>query len=150
MRREKPPPVQIKMLDSQGNLNPMWLKWFQRVGLFFDDYRRAPDLTYTTNANLTTDDFGKSIVFNIGSSTVTCTLMTITSKDVHCWVGPIYRIGTGRLIITADSASSIEYSSLGGSIYCNEPRRAAANVTLEVVSTGQWGITGGTGLWLAD
>lgn len=150
MRKEKAPPVQAKMLDAQGNLNHQWLRWFQRVGMFFDDYRRAPDLTYTTDVALTTDDFGKSIVFNIGTSVVTCTLMTITSKDVHCWLGPIYRIGTGRLIITADSASRIEYSSLGGTIYCNEPRRAAANVTLEVVSANQWGIIGGTGLWLAE
>ena len=150
MRKEKPPPVNARLIDPSGNLDPQWLKWFQRVGLFFDDYRRSPDLTYTTNASLTTDDFGKSIVFNIGTSTVTCKLMTITSKDVHCWVGPIYRIGTGKLIITADSASKIEYSSLGGSIYCNEPRRAAANATLEVVSANQWGIIGGTGLWLTD
>lgn len=150
MRKEKQPPVQAKLIDLQGNLNPQWVKWFQRVGLFFDDYRRSPDLTYSTNATLTTDDFAKSIVFNIGTSTVTCNLMTITGKDVHCWIGPIYRIGTGRLIITADSASKIEYSSFGGSIYCDEPRRAAANTTLEVVSSHQWGITGGTGLWLVD
>lgn len=150
MRKAKPPPVQARMLDAQGNMNPQWLRWFQTVGMFFDDYRRAPDLTYTTNANLTTDDFGKTIVFNVGTGNLTCKLMTITDKDVHCWLGPIYRIGTGSLIITADSSSKIEYSSPGGSVMCNEPKRAAANVTLEVVSTHQWGIIGGTGLWLTD
>jgi hypothetical protein len=150
MRKEKPPPVQVRILDAQGNLNPMWVKWFQRVGMFFDDYRKSPDLVYTTNATLTTDDYGKSIVFNIGTSTVTCNLMTARTKDVNCWVGPIYRLGTGILIITADSASTIEYSSTGGSIYCHEERRAAANVTLELVAANKWAIIGGTGLWKTD
>jgi hypothetical protein len=150
MRKSKPPPVQARMIDTEGNLNPQWLRWFQTVGLFFDDYRRSPDLDYTANATLTTDDFGKSIVFNVGAGTLTCNLMTITSKDVHCWLGPIYRIGTGKLIITADRASKIEYSSFGGIIICEEYRRIAANVTLEVVSSHQWGIIGGTGLWLTD
>jgi hypothetical protein len=150
MRKEKPPPVQAKLLDTQGNLNPVWVKWFQRIGLFFDDYRKAPDITIGTDVTLTTDDFAKSILFNVGTGTLTCNLMTITDRDLHCWVGPIYRIGTGRLIITSDILSRIEYSSYGGSIYCNEERRAAANVTLEVVSAHQWGITGGTGLWLSE
>ena len=138
------------MLDAQGNLNPMWLKWFQRVGMFFDDYRKSPDLIYTTNASLTTDDYGKSIVFNIGASTVTCTLMTARTTDINGWLGPIYRIGTGKLIITADSASTIEYSSAGGSIFCDEERRAAANVTLELVAANKWAIIEGTGLWKTD
>ena len=147
MRKEKPPPVQARILDAQGNLNPQWLRWFQRVGMFFDDYRRTPDLVYTANATLTTDDYGKSIVFNVGSGTLTCTLPLLRSGDVHCWIGPITRIGTGTLIITATSPNVIESSSAGGSIMCNEAKRVAANVTLEVMTSNIWAITGATGLW---
>lgn len=150
MRREKPPPVQAMMFDDMGNMNPQWLRWFQTVGKYFDDYRRTPDLIYTTNVSLTTDDFGKSIVFNNGTSDVICNLPLVSSRDVHCWIGPIYRLGTGKLSITADSASTIEYSSYGGSIFCNEERRAAANVTLELVAANKWAIIGGTGLWKTD
>lgn len=150
MRKEKAPPVNARLLDDNGMITRQWLLWFQRVGMFFDDFRRSPDLVYTTDATLTTDDFGKKIVFNVGTSTKTCKLPTITSRDVNCWIGPIYRIGTGRLIITADASSAIEHSSLGGSLYCEETKRVAANVTLEVVAANQWGIIGGTGLWLSD
>lgn len=150
MRREKPPPVKVKMLDNNGNLSREWVRWFQTVGMYFDNYRKAPDITTTTDLTLTTDDFGKSIVFNNGSTDVTCILMTVSSRDVHCWLGPIYRLGSGRVTLTADPNTKIEYSSKGGSLYCNEERRSAANVTLELVSTGQWGIIGGTGLWKVD
>ena len=150
MRKAKPPPVNTTVLDNNGNLTKQWRDWFQIVGKYWDDVRRTPDTIFSTNAALTTDDYGKKIVFNVGTGTLTCTLPTITAKDLNCWLGPIYRIGTGKLIITADSLSSIEYSSKGGSLTCDEPRRAAANVTLEVVSENQWGVIGGTGLWLAD
>jgi len=150
MRREKPPPVAVKMLDAQGNLDPHWLRWFQRVGTFGDDFRKTPDLVFTTDASLTTDDFGKIIAFNNGAADLTCNLMTITKRDLYCWIGPIYRLGTGRVTITADSLSSIEYSSPGGSLSCDEERRAAANVTLEVIALNKWAIIGGTGLWLSD
>lgn len=150
MRKAKLPPVQAKLLDDNGNLTRQWNEWFRAVGMYYDNVRRLPDLEYSVNASLTTDDYGKKIIFNVGTGTLTCKLPTITAKDVNCWVGPIYRIGTGKLIITADSLSSIEYSSKGGSLSCDEPRRAAANVTLEVVSENQWGVIGGTGLWLAD
>ena len=118
--------------------------------MFFDDFRKTPDLVYTTDATLTTDDFGKMIIFELGANNLQCALPTVSAKDLHCWIGPIYRIGTGRLIITADPGRRIEYSSLGGSLHCDEERRAAANVTLELVTLDQWGIIGGTGLWKAD
>jgi hypothetical protein len=150
MRKEKPPPVHAKLFDQRGNLSRQWLRWFQEIGMYFDDYRKSVDITSTGDLALTTDDFGKSIVFNNGTNEVTCNLPTVSSKDLHCWVGPIYRLGTGKVIITADPACKIEYSSLGGSIYCNEERRAAANVTLELVSTTQWGIISGTGIWKVE
>ena len=147
MRKEKLPPVRANLLEQDGQLNRQWLHWFQTVGKYFDDYRRTPDITYSTSATLTTDDFGKSIVFNVGTGSLTCTLPLATSRDLHCWIGPIFRIGTGMLIISSVSPNMIETSSAGGSIMCNEAKRIAANVTLEVVSANIWGITGGTGLW---
>ena len=150
MRKEKLPPVRANLLEQDGQLNRQWLHWFQTVGKYFDDYRRTPDLTYTANATLTTDDFGKSIVFNVGASSLVCTLPLLTSRDLHCWIGPITRIGTGTLYITAKSPNVIESSSPGGSIMCNEVKRIAANVTLEVMSSNIWAITGATGLWLIE
>jgi len=147
MRREKPPPVQAPLLDENGNLTPQWVRWFQIIGKHFDSFRRTPDLVYTASAALTTDDFGKMIVFNNGVANVVCTLPTVTSRDTHCWLGPIYRLGTGELTIQADTASRIESSSVGGSIMCNEVKRKAANVTLELVSDNMWAIVGATGIW---
>ena len=146
MRREKPPPVQARVLDEQGNLTPQWRQWFQRIGMHFDNVRKQPDLVFTGDAALTTDDYGKVIRFDNGASDVTCTLMTATSKDIHCWMN-IIRTGTGRLTLLPDSLARIEYGSLGGRFWCDEQRRLAANVTLQLITATQWGIIGATGLW---
>jgi hypothetical protein len=150
MRRTKIPPVRVNMFDASGGLNRHWWRWFQDVGLAIDNFRRSPDIVATADLTLTTDDFGKIILFDNGTTDVTCKLPTISLKDTYCWIGPIYRLGSGRVTITADADSYIEYSSKGGSIYCDEERRAAANVTLELVSEHLWGIIGGTGLWKTD
>jgi hypothetical protein len=146
MRKEKPPPVQARLLDAQGNLNPMWLKWFQRVGMFFDDFRKAPDITATTDVTLTTDDFGKTVLCDTSASDIICNLPTVSSKDIYCWV-TIFRSGANRLTIQPSTGTAIEYGSIHGRIWNDETRRKAANVTLQLISATQWGIIGATGLW---
>jgi len=146
MRREKPPPVRHPVLDGNGSLTQPWVRWFQTVGLFFDDYRRPADVVYTTDQTLTTDDFGKLITFNIGAENVDGYLPTVSARDINCWL-TIFRTGTGRLTIHPDSATRIEYGTLGGRIWCHEERRAAANVTLQLLSEDQWAIVAATGIW---
>jgi hypothetical protein len=150
MLRQQPPPISIGMFDPKGNMNPVWVRWFQDVGKGLDKFRQTPDAVHTTNETLTSKDYGKIILFNIGASNATCILPTIKTSDNYCVIGPIYRYGTGRLTISADSLSRIEYSSIGGSIWCDEPQRAAANVTLQIIGSTQWAIIGGTGLWVSD
>lgn len=137
------------MLDARGNLTPLWLRWFEEVSKVYDKVRKVPDHTYTSNTTLSTNDFGKTILFSIGTSNVTARLPVVEPKDLYAWI-TIYRRGTGRLSITAAPGTRIEYASSGGTYYCDEARRAAANLTLQLVDTDQWGIIGGTGLWLAD
>lgn len=146
MRKAKPPPVQARMMDAQGNLSPQWLRWFQTVGMFFDDFRRSPDITSTTDLTLTTDDFGKNIIFDTSAGNRVCTLMPVTTKDVWCWL-TIFRSGTNKLTINASPGTRIEYSTPSGRIWNSETRRKAANVTLQLISTTQWGIIGATGIW---
>lgn len=146
MRKQKHPPVRANLLDQNGQLNHQWQRWFEEVGRFFDDYRRQPDISYTANATLTTDDFGKMIVFDTSSGDRICNLMTVSSKDVFCWL-TIFKIGERRLTILPDSATRIEFSSPGGRIWNDEVKRKAANVTLQLISTTQWAITGATGIW---
>jgi len=146
MRKAKPPPVLARMLDERGNLNPQWVRWFQTVGMFFDDFRRSPDITTTTDLTLTTDDFGKMVLCDTSASDIVCTLPTVSVKDVYCWI-TIFRSGANRLTIKSISPSAIEYGSIGGRMSNDEARRKAANATLQLISATQWGIIGATGLW---
>ena len=130
-------------------ISRIWQAWFQKLKTRDDEIRRPPSKTYTTDTTLTTWEFGKIILFNIGTSIVTCNLPTVTEKDLWSWV-TIMRMGTGRLIVTPDNASRIEYSSLGGSLYCIEQKRTVANATLQVVSSNQWAIIAGLGVWDVD
>jgi hypothetical protein len=41
----------------------------------------------------------------------------------------------------------IDYGSLGGRMWCDERRRSAANVTLQVITSTRWGVIGATGIW---
>jgi len=146
MRKAKPPPVQARILDEQGNLNTQWLRWFQTVGMFFDDFRRAPDIKATSDLTLTTDDFGKTILCDTSATDIICTLPLVSSRDVYCWT-TIFRSGSNRLTIQSSSGTSIEYGSISGRIWNDEVSRRAANVTLQLISTTQWGIIGATGIW---
>lgn len=146
MRKEKAPPIKARMLEPDGSVNRQWLRWFQDVGRFFDDYRRTPDLIYSSDTTLTTDDYGKTIIFDTSSANITCTLMTANSRDVYGWL-TIYRSGENRLTILPDTSSRIEYGSFGGRVWNDESKRYGANLTLQLMTSTQWAIIGATGIW---
>lgn len=145
MRKRQLPPVKEPMYNGE-NLNPIWLRWFQEISRNQDSYIKPPDLIYSADVTLTTNDFGKTVLIDTSDSEVTCKLMTVSSKDVYCWL-TIFRRGANRLTIIPDALTKIEYGSPGGRMWNDEKLRAAANVSLQLVTSTQWGITGATGVW---
>jgi hypothetical protein len=146
MRKYKPAPVEVDFLDKGNNVATAWRDWFQYIGKKFDDIRRPPDIIYTTDATLKSDDFGKVIRFDNSAGNLVCRLPTVTSRDINCWL-TVFRTGVGRLTVVCDAATRIDNSTYGGRIWCEETRRAGANVTLQLVTATQWAITGATGIW---
>ena len=143
MDKQQNAPV-LTPLMLGGRLNPIWQKWFQKLKTRDDEIRRRPYKTYTTDQHLTTWELGKTILFNIGSSDAIAYLPAMAEKDVWSWI-TIVRIGTGLFSIKPEGSSRIE--RIGVSIECGEPNRAAANVTLQLITLTQWAITGATGIW---
>jgi hypothetical protein len=150
MDKQQQAPIQSPFFMGElKTITPVWQRWFQRLKTRDDEIRRRPYKEFSGNGTLTTWELGKTVLFNIGATDSTCNLMTIETKDLWSWVH-IIRMGTGRLAITADSLSRIEYSSIGGSIYGDEKKRRAANVMLQLVAENQWAIIGGLGIWEVD
>lgn len=144
--RNIPPPFKTPMVDDNGYPTREWHRWFQKIGLVNDPFTANPDVIYTGNTTLTSGDLGKVVIFNNGSSDVVCSLMGFAAKDLYNWVR-VVRLGTGRLTIVPSALMKIEYGSIGGRIWCDEERRAAANVTLQAVSLIQLAIIASTGRW---
>ena len=129
------------------NINPIWHRWLEDLKTAVDEVRQGAYETITASRAITQYDFGKTLVFSIGATNATATLPSVDTTDLQKWV-TFLRIGSGRLTITAADADKIEYSSRGGSTYCNEDaKRIAANLTLQLVTETQWAIIGGTGIW---
>ena len=147
MRKHQLPPIKLPLVDKKGQINRSWLRWMQDLSRASDDQRRTPDVVYAASATLNTDDFGKLHLFNTGSSDLVCTLMTASSADKDGWL-TIVRTGTGRLTIIPDAAAKIESGLLGGRIWCEEPKRVAANMTLQLITATQWAITSAMGIWI--
>jgi len=136
-------------MGKVAQISPIWQRWFQKLKTRDDEIRIKPYKEFTASGTLTTWELGKTISFNIGAADAVCQLPTIEVKDLWAWI-TIFRFGTGALWVTADSGSQIEYSSKGGSIVCQEPRRKAANVTLQIVDENTWAIIAGMGTWGVD
>ena len=146
MKKQQNVPLRVPIYDQKGHMDNLWVRWFQGISQNVDDFRQTPDEIYTTDATLTTRDFGKRIIVDCSYGHRTLELMTVSVKDLFCWV-TIFRKGENRLTIVPDSATAIEYGSPGGRIWNDEKLRRAANVTLELISVSQWGIIGATGKW---
>jgi hypothetical protein len=131
------PPLRIKDLSDRS-----WLLWFNRIV----ELNRFEKVVYEgVGATLTTDDFGKNLVFNTGGVDIEVYLPSIDNTDIGGWIR-ILKTGTGEIKIWAASGQVIENSVEGGYIWGREPVRST-NVVLEVASSNQWLITGATGRW---
>ncbi len=140
---QKHPPVNEPMLIN-GRLSPIWHRWFQNLKIKDDEIRRRPYRTYTTDQNLTSVELGRTLVFDIGTDRVVCTLPSVGPNDIYSWI-TIVRQGTGELVIRANDSDKIERN--GNAVSSSEPNRIAANVTLQLVTQTQWAIIGSTGIW---
>ncbi len=145
MAIQQAPPLSQRLVDGQGNITPIWRRWFQSLKVFDDQISQPPTETYTGNRTLTVRDFGKNIKFNNGANPVTCYLPSVGSTDVSSWL-QISKLGTGRLRIQASDSDTIGKSSVGGAIISVEPNRVE-NVRLYLESETHWDITGGIGIW---
>lgn len=147
MDKQQNAPIEHPMFFGQRQpLTPVWRRWFQNLKIRDDEIRKAPYKTYTADTQLTTWELGKVVQFDCTSADLVATLPTVEAKDLWAWL-TILRIGTYKLTVTADPNSYIEYSSIGGSLYCEETRRRAANVQLQLVGVNQWAIIAGFGIW---
>lgn len=143
MHNQQNAPVLTPLMLGE-RLNPIWQRWFQRLKTRDDEIRRKPYATYTADQSLTTWELGKSILFSIGSSNISCTLPSVALKDVWSWL-TIVRIGTGELTILSADSDKVERN--GSGISCHDNKRIACNVTLQLVTETQWAIIGATGIW---
>lgn len=140
-------PLNVPMVAPSGMVSPEWLRWFQIIQSRVDEVRQEGRKIYTsTNATLTTRDLGQVILMDIGTGNYTCTLPSVEASDLYSWV-KVVRIGTGKLSVRAADSDTIETSSVGGKIWCNENPRKGANVMLQLVQATEWAIIAGTGIW---
>ena len=127
----------IAILTSSGDL--------ASGGIGLDKHR---SVTFTDSATLTISHFGRVIKFNNGTKDVVCSLPSVGSGQIDSWI-TIMKFGSGTIRIKAADSDTIEKSSLGGFLKCNEPGRMVPNVILFLATETQWAILGGTGIWKA-
>ncbi len=104
-------------------------------------------VTHTTNATLTSADFGKLIIMNSASNLI-CTLMSISATDIDKNL-TIVRLGTGELRVQAVDSDTVGPSSVGGYLKSAETRTAPC-ISIGVVSATHWTFFryGSYGIWL--
>lgn len=142
--QQHPPMAQPFFSPGTRNISPIWRRFLQGLKAWDDEERRLPHITYTTNQQISTWHFGKTVLFNIGSSDVTATLPSVVAADIWKWL-TIIRMGTGELQIVSSDSDNIEKD--GTALACDDNDRVACNVTLQLVTETQWAILAGTGIW---
>lgn len=154
----KHPPLHESILGEDGRLSKVWYRFFEDMKNWTDKVsdeiitgkwqlkQRPERVVSASSATLTSDDFGKTIVMEIGADDYIATLPSVDADDIGVSL-TIVRIGDGRLTIQAADSDVIERSRPGGGIYCHESHRMIANVSLYLASATEWGITGATGIW---
>ena len=129
-----------------NRVNPVWQRWLTELKTAVDEVRQEPYVVWTSDTNLTQHHLGRVNIFDIGASDVNVYLPSVDDTDLYKWVR-LVRIGTGRLLVWAADDDQIEYSSQPGRIWCNEQKRTAANLELQLVEVNKWAILAGTGIW---
>lgn len=142
----KPMPYQSPIIDRSGRMSHQWQQWFTSLVAAVDEIRQEPWFEHTEGFTMTKNDLGRVHLMNIGAINATVWLPSVDSTDIYQWVRFV-RVGTGTLLIRAADSDKIEYSSQPGRIWCNEPKRTAANMTFMLIQSDTWAIMGGTGIW---
>jgi hypothetical protein len=105
--------------------------------------------TKTDNYTVTTDDLGKSLRMNNGSSDYTFTLPSVGAGEDGGRI-TFTKLGSGTVTIDAADSDIISNSGAGDTIYAEKAAETFANVTLEYIhSTTQWIIVGAHGTWVS-
>ncbi len=143
-----PAPLRERFLNTLGQITEPWRKWLNEIGGSSIPHHKFNSVIYTATKVLTAADFGKVIKFNNGASNVICYLPSVGPTDIDSFL-IIMRLGTGMLRIKAADSDTIEKSSQGGILRCDEVGRVLANVILYLGTETKWSILGGTGIWKA-
>lgn len=108
---------------------------------------KIPSASYSgTDGTLTVSDLGKTVKFTPGGKNVDCYLPSVGASEIDSWI-TIVRVGTGRLSVHAADNDTIEKSTPGGMVICDEAGRQGANITLFLATATQWVIVDGFGIW---
>ena len=141
-----PMPTDDKFLTEGKEISEPWRKLLGEMTSPYLPYDKFQAKIYTVSTLLRPSDFGKIIKMDNGANNVICTLPSVNEKDIGAWVG-FLRLGTGSLTIQAADSDTIEKSSAGGKLVCNETGRVAANLIIHLVTATKWAILWGTGIW---
>jgi len=145
MEKQQHAPIQTPFFGQGNQISLTWIKWFQRLKTRDDDVRRKPHKIYTNEgATLTTHDLGKIILFDNGANDIHAYLPSVGIKDLWCWI-TLMKTGTGALSIHGADSDYLE--RYGRTLKCIEEKRAAANLTLQLIAETQWAIIAGSGVW---
>ncbi len=133
-------------LKSGAGITEPWREYFARIDEQVNS-AKFNSITLTVSTALGKNHLGNYIKVNNAASLVTITLPSVGATEVDSWIGLI-RLGSGPLKIKAPDSDTIESSSAGGFIRCDEgPERVLANVKLYLATATQWAILAGTGIW---
>ena len=143
-------PIRDKLITKDGFLSEPWRKWFSTAGgqaSYFSKFASAKHtIDPSSTVNLIGSDLGKIIKADNGSNGIVFKLPSVGRNDVDSWIG-FMRLGAGPIIIDAADSDTIEKSSPGGRLICNEPGRVVASLMLFLASETKWAIFGGCGIW---
>ncbi len=135
----------VDLRSGMGITEP-WREYFSKIDVEVNSVK-LNSVTLTTSTTLTKSYLGYYIKVDNGASSMTMTLPSVAAPEVDSWIGFI-RLGSGPLKIKAADSDTIESSSSGGFIRCDEgSERVLANVKLYLATATKWAILAGTGIW---
>ena len=108
------------------------------------DSKIRPVEVKTDNYNVLTNDVAKTFVMNTASKTNF--LPSVDASNVGIWY-TFVKHNTGTLTIKAAGITQIADSGQGDTIYDSQAAEVYATVTLQLVTSTNWVITGAHGTW---
>jgi hypothetical protein len=136
----------LDILEMGKGISNPWRNYFDEIDNKINT-GKIDSYTLTEETILTAAHLGRVIKVNNSNLSWTVTLPSVTESNVDSWI-IIIRLGDGSLRIKAADSDTIESSSAGGFIRCDEgSERVLANVKLYLATATQWAILAGTGIW---